>query len=104
MVNLLQYPVLDRVKILHCFKSGLTCPYLDDLFNVVDEDLAVADVTGVERLFGGFDDLADGDGADNYVDLYLRQQVRLDLNAAVVFGLALLGAAAQHVGDGHTSD
>ena len=77
----MQWWALDGIEILHCFKSGLTCPYLDDLFNVIDEDLAVADVTGVERLFGGFDDLADGDGADYYVDLYLRQQVRLDLNA-----------------------
>ena len=61
-------------------------------------------MSGIERLLRRFDHIADRDRGYDHLDLDLRQQVGIDQNAAVVFGLALLRAVAHDMGDGHAGD
>ena len=77
---------------------------LHDIFNVVNEDLAVADVTGIEYCLRGVDDLLNRDLRDDNVDLNFREERSFDGDAAVVFEFTLLYAAAEDVRDGHAGD
>jgi putative MFS transporter len=69
------------------------------LFQVEDEDLAVADLAGVGGARQG---LADGSQIGRHGDLQLdlRQQLHLVFGPAIDLGLALLPAIAAHLGDG----
>ena len=58
-------------------------------------------MSGVQHFFRRLYHAADGDLADDHVYLDLGQQVGFNAYSAVVFGLALLRAAAEHVRDGH---
>lgn len=82
----------------------VACADADNVFNGVDEDFAIADLSGIEGFFGGFDDGANGDFADDDFDFQFGQQIHFQFNAAVVFGAAFLQAAAEDVGDGHAAD
>ena len=78
--------------LLNILKSGnslFSGAYLYRVLDTVDKYLAVADVTGVKHLLCRLYDIADGNGAYDDIDLYLRKKARLDLNSAVVFRLAL---------------
>ena len=48
----------------------------------------------VKHLLCRFDYILNRYGADNYVNLYLRQQICLNLYTSVILGLALLNTAA----------
>jgi len=79
----------------------LTGADLDHLRHVVDEDLAIADVPGVQGLGGRIDDGLHGDLADHHFHLDLGQQGGIHHGAAVAFAAAFLQAAAHHLGHGH---
>ena len=76
--------------ILQCCVIFFTSTDLDDFIHVVDEDLAVADMTGIERLLSGIYHFFHRDFADDHFHLDLRQQGCIHLNAAVAFTGALL--------------
>ena len=99
----LEVPLI-LIEVLHCFDAGFACSYLYNVLDVINEDLAVADMSGVKNLLGSFDYRGNGNRADYNVNLYLRQEVSFDLYAAVVFGLTLLSAAAENVRYCHTGD
>ena len=42
--------VSDRIKVFHCFQTGLTGSDLDNVLDVIDKDFAVSDVSGVNFL------------------------------------------------------
>ena len=90
--------------ILQCGVIFLAGADFHDLGDVVDEDLAVADVAGVQRLRRGVNDLLHGDLAHDDLDLDLRQQRGVDLGAAILLAAALLQAAAHDLGHGHAGD
>src|SRR5690606_25826485 len=69
------------------------------LFEVVDEDLAVADLAGARRGFERLDRALDQIVGDGHLDLHLRQEVDHVLGAAVQLGVALLAAEALDLGD-----
>ena len=85
------------IEVLHGIDACFAGSYLYNVLNVIDKDLAVADVACVKNLLGGFDYECNGNGSDYNVNLYLGQEVSFDLYAAVVFGLTLLCAAAEYV-------
>ncbi len=62
--------------------------HFDNVFNVVNEYLAVADVSGVKRFLRRFDQKSNRNLADDNLHLDLWQQVGLKGNAAVVLGSA----------------
>src|SRR3972149_4392672 len=76
---------------------GLAGADADDFFQIEDEDLAVADLSGIggflDRLDRPFEQL----GLDRGVDPYLGQEIDHVLRAAVELGVALLPAAALHL-------
>ena len=92
------FHILKRIV---AFLSGANLHYV---LNIGNKDLAIADMSGVEDLLSGFNDAANRDFADYNFNLYLGQQIDFDRNAAIIFRLALLGAAAQNVGNRHTGD
>ena len=59
--------------ILQGGKAFLAGADLDDVLHIVNEDLAVADMTGIQRLFRRFDDRSHRHLADYDLNLYLRQ-------------------------------
>ena len=58
-------------------------------------------MSGIKNLLCRFDDLTYRHLADNDIYLHLGQQICLNLNTAVIFRLALLRAASEHVRNGH---
>ena len=77
---------------------------LDDILDVVDKDLAVADVSGVQGLLGGRDSVCHGNLADDRFHLDLGKQIQVHRNAAIVFRAALLDAAAENLRDRDARD
>ena len=77
---------------------------LNDVLNIVDKNLAVAYMSGIKRFLRRLDNGADGNLAYDHLYLHLGQKARLQLNAAVIFGLALLNAAAHNVSYGDAGD
>ena len=68
--------------------------HFDDILNVIDEDLAIAEVAGIQDFLRGFDDVSDRDFADDDVDLDLWKEVGVDSDATVILFIALLLAKA----------
>jgi hypothetical protein len=67
--------------------AGFAGPDADDLFEIENEDLAVADLAGTCRLLDGFDDLIDLVALDGGLDLHFRQKVDDILGAPVQLGM-----------------
>ena len=72
----------------------------DGLFQVGDEDLAVADLAGVGRLGDRLHGGVEVGFLDGHFDLDLGQEVDHVLRTAIEFGMALLPPEALHLGDG----
>ena len=85
--------------ILKCSEVFLAGPYFDYLCHVVDEDLSVSDMAGVQRLLRRFDNRIYRYLADDNFYFHFRDQVCIQLNAAVFFSRALLYAAAHNLSD-----
>ena len=66
---------------------------LEDVFDIVNEYLAVAEITGIERALCRRYNIFDRHLADNDLDLDFREQLRCYGNSAVVFGLVSLYCA-----------
>ena len=77
--------------------AALARAHADDVFHVVDEDLAVADVPGIQGGARRFYYLFHGHLADDHFHLDFGQQVHIHLDAAVVLACALFHAAAEHL-------
>src|SRR5690606_37688079 len=79
--------------------AGLAGADPDRLFDVEDEDLPVADLSGarrgLDRLDGPLDELVGHGG----LDLHFRQEIDDVFGAAVQLGVALLAAEALDLGD-----
>lgn len=63
---------------------------LDHLGHIVNKDLAITDMAGVQNLGGGVDDLVYRDLADNNFNLDLGNQGCVDLSTTVFLAAALL--------------
>ena len=74
---------------LQCVIALLAGADAHDVFDIGHEDLAVADVAGMQHALGSFNDHAYRDLADHDVHLHLGQQRDLHWRASVVFRLAL---------------
>src|SRR5688572_4490293 len=72
----------------------------DDLLEVEDEDLAVADLAGIGGLLDGLDRLLEQFGLDRGLDFHLRQEIDHVFRAPVELGVALLAAEALDLGHG----
>src|SRR5690554_2592737 len=87
-----------------CGRAGLAGADADDLLEVEDEDLAVADLAGaggvLDRLDGLDAELVD----DGRLDLDLGKEVDDVLGATVELGMALLATEPLHFGDGDALD
>lgn len=70
---------------------------LDHLGHIVNKDLAITDMAGVQNLGGGVDDLVYRDLADNNFNLDLGNQGCVDLRTTVFLAAALLQAAAHNL-------
>ncbi len=83
--------------------AGFTGADAHDLFEVEDEDLAVADFPGGGGLLEGFDDLVEDVGAHGGLDLDLWEEID-NVLGAIQLGVPLLTAEAFHFGDGDALD
>src|SRR5688500_4459035 len=72
----------------------------DDLLQVENENLAVADLAGIGRALDGLDGLLEQLGLHRGLDLHLGQEIDHVLRAAVELGVAFLAAEALDLGDG----
>ena len=63
---------LELFDILKSVIALFACTNLYDIFNIVNEYLTVADMTGVKNLLSGLNNLRYGNLAYNYVNLNLR--------------------------------
>src|SRR5690606_39040573 len=93
------------ISISPCVVLERLCPGLaganaDGLFEIEDEDLPVADLSGVGRLLDRFDDLLEQLLLDGDFDLDLGEEIDDVLCAPVQFGVSLLPAEALDLGDG----
>ena len=59
-------------------------------------------MTGIQNLLGCVYNFLNGNLAYNYLNLDLRQQIRLNLDAAIKFCCSALYAVTKHVGNRHT--
>ena len=84
--------------------AGLAGADADDLLQVGDENLAVADLSGARGLLDGLDDALDHVVVHGGLELHLGQEVDHVLGAAVQLGVALLAAKALDFGDGDAPD
>ena len=93
--------------LLHILQRGvifLAGADLDHAGHVVDKDLAIADMAGVQRLLGGLHHGVHTDAGDDDLHLDLRQQGGIHRHAAVLFRGTLLDAAAHDLRYGHAGD
>src|SRR5689334_21065671 len=80
-----------------CGASALAGSDPDDLLDRQDEDLAVADPSGLCSLLDRFDYFRDLLVAHDDLELHLRQEIDDVLGAPVELGVALLAAEALHL-------
>ena len=73
-------------------------------WDIIDEDLAISEVAGVEDTFGRIDNISYRNLADNDVDLDFWHQVGFNFDASIHFLVALLHAITHNMGDGHAGD
>src|SRR5690606_1798487 len=85
-------------------RAGLAGADADGLLEVVDEDLAVADLAGTGGVLDRLDGLVDQLVDDRRLELDLGQEVDDVLGAAIELGMALLATEALHLGDGDALD
>src|SRR2546427_12277908 len=83
---------------------GLARADPDRLADGQDEDLAIADGTGLGRRADRRHDLVHQVVRHHHLDLDLGQEVDRVLRAPVELRVALLAAEAAHLGDGHADD
>lgn len=86
--------LISLLYVLKCVVSFFSCANLYDVFNVIYKYLAVADVTGVQNLFGSLYNRSYRNLGDNYINLNLGQKVGFNRNTSVVFGATSLLTAA----------
>src|SRR5215213_1069671 len=86
-----------------CF-IGLASADAEHLFDVQDEDLAVADGAGPGGLLDRLDDPRREAGRRDDLDLDLRHQAGRIFGAAIDLGMPLLAAVALDLGDGQALD
>lgn len=79
-LELLKQLLLDVLKSRVTFLTGSD---LHNVLYVVYEDFTVSDIARIENLLGGLDDGTYRNLADDNLYLDLRQEVRIDLYAAV---------------------
>src|SRR4051812_30742743 len=89
-----------RRQTLESVVAGFAGPYTDGLFDRIDENLAVADATGLRRTADRLDRLLGEVIRANYLDFHLGQKVDDIFGAAIEFRVALLTAKALGFGDG----
>lgn len=78
-------------KLLNVLQSGVVYfagADLDHLGHIVNKDLAITDMAGVQNLGGGVDDLVYRDLADNNFNLDLGNQGCVDLSTTVFLAAA----------------
>src|SRR5680860_41710 len=77
---------------LKCVRAGFTGANADGLFDMADENLAVADLVGL----GGLDDGLDGGVnlviVQNHINLNFGQEIDNVFSAAIQLGMAFLAA------------
>lgn len=99
------YPPIAVLFFVHNgFRPPVAGADADGVFDVEDEDLAVADFAGLADALGRFDDFFDRHLAYDCFDLDVRQQVDGVFLAPVYFDVAFLEAAAVDLADGHAHD
>src|SRR5205809_8007937 len=85
---------------LERFRAGLTGADANDLLQIEDKDLAVADLSRVGRFFDGFDRLIEQFVLDRGLDLHFRQEIDHVFRAAIQLGVTFLPAETLDFGDG----
>ena len=90
------FHVLKRGKV---FFAGAD---FNDMENIVDKYLSIADVAGIEGFAGCFDDLIHRNLRDDDFYLDLGQEGSVDDSASIAFAGSSLDAAAHDLGHGHT--
>src|SRR3546814_16644744 len=87
-----------RQRVLDGGRAALTGADADGFLDRADEDLAVADATGVGRLLNGLHRALDQLVLQDDLDFYLGQEIDDVFGAAVELGVALLAAEALGLG------
>src|SRR3972149_5414409 len=85
---------------LDCSGVGFAGAYAHDLFQVENENLAIADLAGIGGFLDRLEHALEHVGVDRRFDLHLRQEVHHVFGAAVELGVPFLPAAALYLGDG----
>src|SRR5690606_36125292 len=85
--------------LLKCVVAGFAGTDTNDLFQVGDENLAVADLAGTRSIFDGFDHALDQTVVYGGLYLGLGQEVHHILGAAIQFGMALLATETCSLGN-----
>src|SRR3546814_4053943 len=88
-----------RQRVLDGGRAALAGADADGFLDRADEDLAVADASGVGRLLNGLHRALDQLVLQDDLDFYLEQEIDDVFGAAVELGVALL--AAEALGLGH---
>src|SRR6266478_2752514 len=96
----IQYQRIGRFR-SDRIKSGFPGSDADSLFDVGDEDLPVADTSGLRRTPDGVDGPLDQFVGNHYFDLNLGQKVDNVFGAAIKLRVALLPAKPLGFGDGN---
>src|SRR5450830_2012944 len=86
---------------LERFVAGFTGTDADDLFQVVDEDLAIADFTGTRGTFDRFNGLVDNGVIHGRFNLSFWQEIDDILSATVEFRVTFLATKPFDFGDGN---
>src|SRR5262245_52818450 len=94
----------DGAQCLQRVAVGLARANAHGAVDAGDENLAVADLSGLGRVGDHLDDLVDLVVVDRDVDPDLGQEVHRVLGAAINLLVALLAAVAFDFGDGHALD
>src|SRR5205823_6403307 len=81
-------------------RTGLAGANAYDLFEVEDEDLAVADLPRIGGFFDGLDDAIEQVVLDRRLDLDLRQKIDDVFRAAIQLGMSFLPSEALDFGHG----
>src|SRR5690349_14388060 len=92
--------LFGRLNALKCVCVRFTGPDPDDLLQVIDENLAIADLAAVGRLRDRFDDALSKVVGHGDLELDLRQEINDVLGAAIQLGVTLLPAETLDLGDG----
>ena len=93
---------LFLIRASQCRNSSLTSTDPNHILNIIEEDLSITGMTGIECALCSSNYRCRRNCGNYNIYLKLRQQIHIQRNTTIVLRLSLLNTAAHHLCNRHT--